>query len=275
MLNLQEEGRPLAKVINGPYNGLVVSVVEDPKPDIKTYTHLKLPKRNPTDDITNETDEDKYKGVFCQIPNTKKEREILYICGPSGSGKSHYTKSYALQFKKALPTYPIFVFSNLKSDETLDKVPGIKRIAIDERLISEPLQVADFQNSLVIFDDIDVISPKKIGKTKTSLRDAVYQILDEILETGRHHNVYCVVTNHAATDGHRTRSVLSECHSITYFPHSGSKVQIERLLTAYAGLGKEDIERFKKSGSRWATIFKNYPQIAMTERNIYLLSDTN
>ena len=31
--------------------------------------------------------------------------------------------------------------------------------------------------------------------------------------------------------------------------------------------------KIKKLKSRWATIFKNYPQIAMTEKDIWILAD--
>ena len=114
---------------------------------------------------------------FQHIPDTTKEREILYITGPSGSGKSTYTRKYLEQYKKKYKSREIYLFSSLPSDESLDKV-GPKRIKLDESMHADPIKVNDLGESICIFDDIDVISDKKI-------RDAVYDILNQVLELGR------------------------------------------------------------------------------------------
>jgi ABC-type dipeptide/oligopeptide/nickel transport system ATPase component len=202
---------------------------------------------------------------FQQVPDITKEREICYITGASGSGKSTYCANYIKEYKKIFKKNNIYVFSALKDDESLDVISP-KRIKIDERLISDPLSVVDFSNSLVVFDDIDVISNKL-------WRKAVYQILNEILETGRHYKVSCLITNHLPTARDDTKRVLNECHSITYFPHSGNASSLKRLLTEIVGIEKEDMKKIKKMKSRWATIYKNYPQIAMTEQDIWILAD--
>ena len=68
-------------------------------------------------------------------------------------------------------------------------------------------------------DDIDVINPKKV-------KDAVFQILNEILQIGRHVNITCIVTNHLPTAFQRTRVILNESDIIVYFPLSaGGKVK--------------------------------------------------
>ena len=43
--------------------------------------------------------------------------------------------------------------------------------------------------------------------------------------------------------------------------------------TEYLGLDKTSMSRIKKLKTRWACIFKNYPTIAMTEKNMWLLAD--
>jgi len=48
---------------------------------------------------------------------------------------------------------------------------------------------------------------------------------------------------------------------------------LKYLLTEYIGLDKKDMVKIKKMKSRWATIFKNYPQIAMTNRDIWILAE--
>lgn len=254
MLNLDRVGRYLSKIEDSDdrkLNNKIVSVNSDEKLDEdvrKSYSRISLPS-----------------GKFQQIPNPDTEREILYITGASGSGKSTYCCKYINQYKKLYKDRDIYVFSALKDDESLDKIEP-KRIRIDNTLITDPIKVEDFKDSLVVFDDIDVISDKK-------QREAVYNILNQILEIGRHNNISCLITNHLATAGKDTRRVLNECHSITYFPHSGSARQLNYLLTEYLGLDKKDISKIKKLKTRWATIYKNYPQIVMCERDMWILAE--
>ncbi len=70
MLSLDKIGVPFAEIIGGKYNDEVVSVSEDLTAD-KSFRYLGMPND----------------AKFQLIPNEKTEREILYITGPSGSGK--------------------------------------------------------------------------------------------------------------------------------------------------------------------------------------------
>jgi hypothetical protein len=249
-LNFDKIGKTLAIIKGGKYNNKIVSVsTEDNDKIKKTFPNLKIADS----------------GKFYQMPDKNTERGVCYITGASGSGKSTYCANYITEYKKIYPKNNIYVFSALKDDDSLDKIEP-KRIKIDERLITDPLLVEDFKDSLVVFDDIDVISDK-------AQRKAVYQILNEILETGRHWKCSCLVTNHLPTAREETRRILNECHSITYFPHSGNKSTLKRLLTEIIGLDKEDIIKIKKMKTRWCTIFKNYPQIAMTEKDMWILAE--
>ena len=65
----------------------------------------------------------------------------------------------------------------------------------------------EFANSVMIFDDIDVISDKKI-------RGEVYKILNKVLEIGRHYKITALVTNHLPTNGKDTRRILTESHQV-------------------------------------------------------------
>jgi hypothetical protein len=154
----------------------------------------------------------------------------------------------------------------LKDDESLDVVQP-KRFKIDkESLIDDPIQIEDLKNSLCIFDDIDVISEKE-------LKDEVYNILNQILQCGRHFFITCIITNHLPSNGSFTRNILNECHSVTYFPHSGNNGKLKKFLIDQIGLDKQAYINNKKAKSRWATIFKNYPMVNMTEKEIHILVD--
>jgi len=249
MLNLVKTGRPLCKILDGKLNGTIISVAPRGDVNVNTFPVIRLPEES----------------KFQIIPDSTKERDILYITGASGSGKTTFTAGYIKEYKKTYKKNEIYVFSALKEDETLDKL-GIQRVKVGNNLIEDPLTIDDFKNSLVIFDDIDVISDKKV-------REAVYKILNSILETGRHTKTSCINTNHLPTAKNETRRILNEAHAIVYFPHSGSVRGINYLLTDYVGLTKEDIQVIKGMKSRWCCIFKNYPQIAMTERQLWFVGE--
>lgn len=246
--NFENVGKQLAIIEGGKLNGKKVSIgIPGEDEAVKNYTMIPIKD-----------------GKFQQIPNPKSEREILYITGPSGSGKSTYTLNYCKQFKKIKKKADIYLFSALKEDETLDKIKT-KRMIIDDSLMEKPIDVEDFKNSLVIFDDIDVISNKEH-------REAVYSVLNQILEVGRHHKIYCIVTNHLPTGGKDTRRIINESHAVTYFPQSGSAGQMKRLLQDYLGLDNKTLKDIRKMNTRWATVFKNFPMSIMTERNIFSLN---
>ena len=138
-----------------------------------------------------------------------------------------------------------------------------KRIKLDDSLHLGPIKVSEFKASACIFDDIDVISDKKI-------REAVYNTLNQILEIGRHFKNHCIATNHLPTNGKDTRRILNEAHTVTYFPHSAGG-QVKYLLEEYVGLDRGQIAYMKRQRSRACTIFKNYPQCYLLQNEIGLL----
>jgi hypothetical protein len=248
--NLEKVGKTLAKINGGKWNGKIVSITDKENDEvIKNLTHLHIP------DV----------GVFQQIPDPEIERQIIYVFGPSGSGKSTYAKKYIDEWKKKHKDGDIYLFSALKEDKSIDELKP-KRIKITDTLVDEPLETEMFKDSMVIFDDIDVIRDK-------GHKEAVYTILNGILETGRHFNIDCVLTNHLPSNGADTRRILNECHSITYFPHAGAGAQQRRFLENYAGLDIKEIKKLKKLNSRWATIFKTYPMSVMAEKDLFTFNN--
>jgi len=246
-LTFQDQGRILAKITDGKLKGDVVCVTSD---EIQNgFKNLSLKD-----------------GQFQHMPDPNTERQILYITGASGSGKSTYTAKYTKLYKLMHKKNPVYVFSALKDDESLDVVQPKRFKITKESLLDDPIDVEDLANSLVIFDDIDCIKNKE-------LKEEVYNILDQILETGRHFSITCIITNHLPTGGNTTRRILNECHSITYFPHSGNTGKLKKFLIDQVGISKEDYIKNRKAKSRWATIFKNYPMVNMTEKEIHILGD--
>lgn len=203
--------------------------------------------------------------VFEPVPDVN--RSVSYVAGPSGSGKSTYASKFMKNFKKIFKGSNIIVFSRLDTDEVIDKLKPI-RIKIDEELVEDPIDIFEefHNNDLVLFDDCDTIQNK-------SIRDAVSKIQNDILETGRHKNIFILVTSHLinGNDRKNCRTLLNESNTITFFPKSGSTYQIKYLLKNYIGLSNNQINDILNMKSRWITIGKTYPQYIMGETFIYLI----
>ena len=206
-----------------------------------------------------------YNETIQQIPDKETERSILSITGPSGSGKSYYTKNYILEYKKMFSKNNIYVFSSLDSDETLDKIPKIKRIKFTDKFLSYDFKIIDFKDSLVIFDDVDA-ETNKLKKIK------IFAILTMILNTGRHVRCSVVYTSHLSCAGNETKLILSECHSVTIFVKNMGNRSLKYLLDSYFGLDKHQIDYVKKINSRWVTLVKTYPSILISEKEAIVLN---
>lgn len=203
-------------------------------------------------------------GEMLQVPNTKLERECLYIAGPSGSGKSTYVNKYVKQYIRTYPDNEVYIFSRVADDKTLKDNDAIKRIPITEELIEDPIDNSELEDSIAIFDDIDTIREKP-------LRDAVTDLRSDLLETGRHHRVTLLCTSHLLMDRNKTRTLLNEATSVTFFPNSGQAFHVKRFLKEYCGLEKSQIDRVLQLPSRWVTIGKTAPMYILYDKGCYLI----
>lgn len=198
---------------------------------------------------------------------SNRERDSLYISGQSGSGKSYYCYLYADYWKKLNKDKDIYVFSTITQDETLDKIKDLQRIDIlDPEFIESDLPLEEFENSLVVFDDVENISNKKIKKK-------VYDIMNNILMTGRHLNISVLTTTHNITKGNETKTILAEAHSITLFPKTTGNRTLNYVLGEYFGLDKQQIQKIRKLPSRFITITRTYPSVIFWEKGISLLEN--
>lgn len=198
--------------------------------------------------------------------NRETERMIGYIVGASGSGKSYFAKQFINEYHKAYPSRPIYVISALSEDPTLDSIKCLKRIKLTPEFVNDELSSADFQDSLLIMDDTDTISQKKV-------RNKVNQIRDDVLSCGRHFNTSLLVTAHQPCRGNETKLILNESHFFTIFPLGLQGRAKSYLLETYLGLSKEQIHRLKQIDSRAITFVKNYPQVVLAEKTAYILTD--
>jgi type II secretory ATPase GspE/PulE/Tfp pilus assembly ATPase PilB-like protein len=116
-LTFNKVGMGFAKVVGGKYNDKIISINPNNDNDATDFKKLK---------IANES-------KFQLVPNVNTERQIIYVTGPSGSGKSTFCCNYLKEYKKRFKNNPIYLFSALTEDESLDKVSP-RRFKIDSSL---------------------------------------------------------------------------------------------------------------------------------------------
>ena len=203
------------------------------------------------------------RGEIVPYPNDKT-RDVLYVAGPSNSGKSTYASKFALEYHKLYARRNIYIFSRVTFDEAFDDAFNPIYIKLNDELLDKPITTKELENSLCIFDDIDTLTDDEIRKNVLKLRD-------DILETGRHNNISVLVTSHQISNYKQTRTILNEATEITIYPRSGSTYHIIRVLKVYCGLNIEQINRILNLPSRWVTIVKSYPLCVFYQTGIYLL----
>ena len=200
-------------------------------------------------------------GKFEVMPIKKNNlTEKLYICGVSGAGKSTYAGSFIKKYLKENPENEFFLISNVNQDEILDKLYPI-RIDIN---IEEPLEMEDLKNSVVLFDDIDTIQNKNI-------RNYFYNLLDDLIQTGRHYNITIIFTSHIIMNYKKTRNILLENTSMTMFINSGNNLQNIKYLKNYCNFNNSQINKILNLNSRWVSIYKSNPEYVIYEKGIYLI----
>ena len=169
-INLENKGIPVAIIISKSQTETKKGKKQTSTP-IVSISDTKEGVASPANELSLR---DKPDLIFQPIPNPDTERQILYITGSSGSGKSYFTRKYCNEFAKLFPRRNIYLFSSIADDDSIDAIKGLNRIKLTPAFLEENWEIEDFRDSLVIFDDTDCITDKKT-------RNKVNGILNMIL----------------------------------------------------------------------------------------------
>lgn len=189
-------------------------------------------------------------------------RQILYINGASGSGKSYYTSMYLKEYLKMFPKNKIYIFSSVNEDKKLDELhkKRVKRVPLNEKFVNTPLTIDDFKDCLVLYDDTEMI-------TNRSLVEKMLALKALIMTTGRHTNTFYIETCHLP-GGYNNRLLLAEAFSLTLFLGNMGAKASHRFLENAFGFDSKQVRMIRNIKSRWVTIFRTQPLTVMYEHGM-------
>ena len=203
---------------------------------------------------------------FHLVPSSKAGvREVWYIAGPSGSGKSYIAKGLVERYRKQFPDREVFLVSKLKEDETLDSTKGGPLIRLDiEKLVSQPItDLEELSDCLIVFDDYDTFTQP--------YAKVVQKLIDDIATMGRHSRTSILCLSHYLSNYAKTRLLLCEATHFVLYPAATGNHALTYLLQTYLGFDKDETAELRRIRSRWICIHKNYPQWVVSEHMAKLL----
>lgn len=246
-------------------------IIEGVEKDLDVDSIIGLPaqakdvyKRIKTDTANDKTIRLPDDSMFVVIPSPDpKKREVFYVAGQSGSGKSYFARGIAENYKKLFPERDIYLISKLQEDETLDKmkIGKPKRISL-QSLVDDPVDLDEFKDCLIIFDDFDTLDKPYF--------QVVHKLIEDLCIMGRHSNTSMLILSHYLTNYSKTRLILGEANFLVLYPLATSQKALKYVCEHYGGLDKEDMMGLKKRG-RWICIHKNYPSYVISDKEANLL----
>lgn len=253
-----ERVKVMNKIIEAVEKGLtedsLIGLSEDAK---KVFNLIKKDRES---DTSIELPDD---SMFCPIPSPDpKKRQVWYIAGQSGAGKSYFARGIAENYKKLYPDREVYLISKLQEDETLDKmkIGKPKRISL-QSLVDDPPELDEFKECLIIFDDFDTLDKPYF--------QVVHKLIEDLCIMGRHSCTSMLILSHYLTNYSKTRLILGEVNYLVLYPLATSQKAMKYVAEHYGGLEKEHISEFKKLG-RWVLISKNFPSYVLSTNKVSL-----
>ncbi len=185
------------------------------------------------------------------------------IFGPTGVGKSYWAASTLMRgYEYYNPDNEIVVWSFFEYDDAFKHLAKVRYQPINEQLLMRPPRVEDFENRLLVFDDVESLP--------VELRDVVLRFRDQCLATGRKHGVSVIAIAHEIFGGHTTKSTLLECEQIVIF-NQGLVEPLIKLMKKKYNMSRSDINFVLNTNTRWVMIKRSYPQAIVTPREIKII----
>lgn len=190
---------------------------------------------------------------LCAPSDKPETREVYWVFGAGGSGKSWMCRALAQNYLKAHDgSRRVILISALPQDSTLDAL-GSSLVRLDPaNFIAKGIpSLESFEKCLVIMDDLPTSGPEM---------KACLELQDMIVERGRHTSTSLIRTSHVASDYSNTRKILNSADFVVVYPSGGGQGHALRyLLQTHVGLESKQIQDLKHVKSRWVLFRKTNP----------------
>jgi hypothetical protein len=214
------------------------------------------------------------KDLFQPLLDLGKHQSFVAM-GASGAGKSYYMGKLLDQLRNGSPIMKkdkekdIYIISLVNEDEAYDKYKPCRIPTTGEEgeeWLEHPPEIDELADSVVIFDDITAIKEKRV-------KEAVKNLCDLILETGRHHSITTMCTNHLVRGGNETKKMLNEATSLTFFPQA-NWAPVGAFLKDVAGFSKSQLDKARElsADSRWLTFMRTFPNVLLHQHGCWIVS---
>lgn len=179
----------------------------------------------------------------------KGDRNLIYITGPSGAGKSIIAAEFAKQYISLNPTNKVFYCcsTDIRDDRTWGELEFVKQLDVNKFYSDELEQEEEremiremFANSMIVFDDLDMLPPAK--------KKIMTRFQGKIVEVGRKYEISCVIISHIICGGVNTKMVLNECNMYITWK---SMIKGNRLLKHYKGFADDTLEEHWRMTKSW------------------------
>lgn len=208
------------------------------------------------------------------------KRDVYYLTGGSGCGKTYQSSRYSQNYKKMYPNNNIILISHQPPTEKSDPMSlqhldciffDLRNPKVCESNFVGPnkLTIQELADSLVIFDDYENIRDKAVYK-------GVFELILDILFTGRHYRCSTMLIRHTRTSVTETTQILTETPWICLFPGGITAESIEYFSNRYCGISKaqmREILRYcHKNNERYMYCHCNYPIMVITDHSMKIIT---
>lgn len=198
------------------------------------------------------------------IPLPLAESSRIGVFGPSGVGKSTFISNWIKTYKKIYKKNKIYIFSPKLEDDAFKNIKDLFYVKLDDSILEKPLDVAEFPNSICIFDDIESITNK-------SINDAVRRFRDQCYEIGRNPaKITTIAVHHVILANEKTKIILNESEEVVLFPKSNFSA-VSNLCRRYYGFDRDQINYLKEVPSRYVVIKRSYPTCIISENAVKVI----
>lgn len=240
------------------------------------FSHTKTPKNKPIAHDFNkivylnedrEPNSIKTNAEFHLIPRHDGERELIYITGSSGCGKTTFIKNYCELYHTIYPKAPIYLFSEKLEDPSIDSLKFINRIIIDENIseIAEIPLESYSHNTMLLFDDYDDLQKQYLIP--------IQNLISRVLKLGRQYKISALIVSHLINpikNREFNRHILLECEKIVFYKNDNTYGN-KYYLKTYGGLDNKQINKVLCKDTRYIIFYNRYPNYFITKKEIFFI----